>query len=250
MDLTLSADELEIVALAEKVLRKSLPLERLRRADCDFFDPSTRALLAEQGWFGLTLDSEYGGTGLSVIEEMLVFREIGRGLGPVECMTIALAARVAARAGQSALARRLTAGELCVALAVGEPTRTEPDGVSSAPRIRAIGTRDASLLLIVDVSGARLLELRSADVAPLSCLDKSISMGLIDRSERTVAAQSDGAEFERAGELLSASMLLGAAEATRDMIVDYAKQRHTLVGRSEPIRRCGTRAPIWRCAAR
>lgn len=254
MDLTLSADEQEIVSLAEKVLRKSLPLERLQRTDCDLFDRSTRTLIAEQGWFGLTLDSECGGTGLSVIEEMLIFREIGRALGPVECLTIALAARVAARAGQSALARQLTAGDLSVALAVAEPTRTAHGAASAPPTTRAIGTRDASLLLVVEANGASLLELKAGDVRSLPCLDKSISMGLVDGAEHTVAAQSPGGEFERAGELLSASMLLGVAEATRDMIVEYAKQRHTFgrpIGAYQAVRHpcadMAVRCEVTRC---
>jgi alkylation response protein AidB-like acyl-CoA dehydrogenase len=231
MNLTLSDEELEIANLAADVLVNEYPLDRFHRADPDAFGDSARQLLAEQGWFGLTLDADLGGAGFSIVEELLVFREIGRGLGPVNTLPVALAARIAAAAGNTELAGKLVAGEIGVALIVDTPKGAAHTGSASKHgaegRMRAIATRDATLALLCGPESARLLTVTSDGVEPLLSLDKSVSAGLLRQAQPAVVAEARGAQFEQVGELLTAAMLLGIAEGTRDAIVEYAKQRQT-----------------------
>ena len=99
MDLEPNSDEQQVIDAAASFLAKSLPISRLRAANEGRFDPALRARLAELGWYGLGLPEEKGGHGFTIVDETLVFREIGRSLGPNAALGIALAARTAAEAG-------------------------------------------------------------------------------------------------------------------------------------------------------
>lgn len=236
MDLTLNGDEQEIIAAAAAVMRKALPLSRLhdhrferdpQRADPARFTAEARTLLAEQGWFGLILPTSLGGAELSVVEQMLVFRELGRGLGPLGCLNIALAAQLAASAGTSdVLTSQLLSGEREVALAVESELEIDAGGAAIG-QVRAIETLDAGLLLIAEPDSAQLIDISDVGRQPRPCLDKSTSMALLDLQRAPVIARLADPTIYRAGALLTAAMLLGIAEATRDIITEYARQRQT-----------------------
>jgi alkylation response protein AidB-like acyl-CoA dehydrogenase len=98
---------------------------------------------------------------------------------------------------------------------------------AGARKMRAIATRDAALALTCGPDGARLLSQAGNTTEPCLSLDKSVSVGFLRDTDQGVLAEARGAQFEQAGELLTSAMLLGLAEATRDCIVEYAKQRHT-----------------------
>lgn len=254
MDLTLNSEEQQVVDAAAAVLRKSLPCSRLHRQDADVLSPVVRSLLADQGWFGLAVDSAHGGFDLSAVEQMLVFREIGRGLGPMACLHIALASQVASLAGNSALTARLVAGEVAVALAVSSlPGETGGTGPVSGS-VRAIDVRDASLMLIATTSSACLVDLTNAGVSARPCLDKSVSMAMVELKEASIVARTDDPVIHRTGELLTAAMLVGVAEAARDMIVEYAKVRQTFgrpIGAYQAVRHpcadMAVRCEVARC---
>ncbi len=218
MDLEPNSDEQQVIDAAASFLAKSLPISRLRAANEGRFDPALRARLAELGWYGLGLPEEKGGHGFTIVDETLVFREIGRSLGPNAALGIALAARTAAEAGDEALTARLVAGELSVGIALTDPNR---------PEALIVDAGGAELALALSGGEARLIELGRADLAPLPSLDKSVSMARGRLDNLPVAARCAGDGIDRAGRLLTAAMLVGISEAVTAMITDYAKIRET-----------------------
>jgi alkylation response protein AidB-like acyl-CoA dehydrogenase len=174
------------------------------------------------GWLMIALPEELGGLGLSVIEEMLVFREIGRGLGPTAVLPAMLALHLAALGGIP-LAEQLASGEAGCALAV--PARGAVAGDYAA--VRLYDHEGAACAVLVGPEEAVLFDLAGVarDVRP--CLDKSISMADADLSAAPVLARAPAGDIARRGALAIAGMQLGTAEAATAMIVDYAKVRTT-----------------------
>src|SRR5689334_17245887 len=86
-------------------------------------DGATWSELAEMGWFGLALPEEFGGAGLSSIEEAMVFTEAGRSLAPVALLATVLAAHVASLDGRRDLLDSLLAGDRRAGLLMGSVDR-------------------------------------------------------------------------------------------------------------------------------
>ncbi len=99
--------------------------------------------LAELGLIGLTLPEEHGGSGMSMLDAMVVYHELGRALAPSpHFVSSVMSGGVLARAGtdeqQAAWLPRIAAGEVIVTPAWLEPKRgfgpagvqlrAEPDG--------------------------------------------------------------------------------------------------------------------------
>jgi alkylation response protein AidB-like acyl-CoA dehydrogenase len=62
---------------------------------------------------------------------------------------------------------------------------------------------------------------------PLPCLDKSIASARANLASCKVVATATDAAVRQAGTLLLAAMMVGMAEATCELIVEYAKIRET-----------------------
>lgn len=74
-----SEDETMIAESVRQFLDAELPLERLRPKPVKLVDWNTlRAEMAHLGWFGVSLPETCGGSGLGIVEEMLIQREFGR----------------------------------------------------------------------------------------------------------------------------------------------------------------------------
>jgi len=218
MDLEPNGEEQQVIDATADFLKGAMPLERFRGSDEGRFTATMRTQLAELGWFGMGLPEEAGGFGFSAIEETLVFREIGRHLGPNAALPVALAARLAADEGSLGLARALAAGEHGVALAISDP---------NSPSARLFDCAEADFILRLDGEGASLASLKGVDVAPLACLDRSVTMGTADLSNVAALIAAPAGPTIRRGRLFTAAMLVGIAEAVTDMIADYAKIRFT-----------------------
>lgn len=86
MNLNLSAEEEQIVTSVRGALARIAPISRFHRGGDARLTGELRAEAAALGWFGLGLPEEAGGVGCGPIEEMLLYREVGRGLGPVSML--------------------------------------------------------------------------------------------------------------------------------------------------------------------
>ncbi len=69
---------------AREFLAKELPMSAVRELmdDPRGFKPEAYAKMAELGWLGLLLPEEYGGAGLTLVDEIVIAEELGRALTP------------------------------------------------------------------------------------------------------------------------------------------------------------------------
>jgi alkylation response protein AidB-like acyl-CoA dehydrogenase len=204
-------EELEIANAAASYVANTMSIERLHSANADF-NSDHRKNLGEMGWFGLALEPDKGGSDLSAVEHALFFREIGRQCGPVDVLAQCLAAMMAE---DDALRGSITNGDVGVALAV-----------SDGGGLRLFGSADATYALHASRKDAKLILLDGAQVAARSSLDPAISIGVVSTNLAVIGTQSGDLVWQM-GQLATAAMLVGIAEAALDQIVDYAKVRET-----------------------
>ena len=220
MFLAPDGDEVEIADAAAQFLADAMPIARLHGEHAADMDEPLRRSLSGMGWFGLALPEAEGGSGLSAVEHVLFFREVGRQCGPMDVLAQCLAAMVAAAAGDVDLRAAIVAGDRGVALAVDDG-----DG------LRILGSPQAEYALRVDRDGAQVVSLGGpADGAAggdRPALDPANSMRLATGAPSGAVAQATGDHIWRMGQLGTAAMLVGVAEAALDLIVEYAKVRET-----------------------
>jgi alkylation response protein AidB-like acyl-CoA dehydrogenase len=212
--LTLNAEETGIIEAASAFLEAAMPLARLHcsgtRAD---LSDGARRQMAELGWFGITLAAASGGTGLSSVEHVLFFREVGRRCGPIDVLAQSLAALVASDA---VTREALLQGRLFAALAIAD-----------GENLRLLGRSDAQLAVQVTPGSARLIDLSGVVFEERPSLDPAVSMRMLRPAVlRTMTACAD-VDITRLARLGTAAMLVGVAEAALDLIVEYAKVRKT-----------------------
>jgi alkylation response protein AidB-like acyl-CoA dehydrogenase len=182
-----------------------------------------REEMAALGWFGLGLAEADGGTGYSLIEEMLVAREFGRALASPGLWAIIVAAHVAAQAGQREMLRNILTGNLGVGVVIPVPSMSGATG-----EVTLIAAQGAQLLLRWNASGAGLYERSAfAQTAIGASLDETVSLERVAQTAMQPAAWVSSADSPlpyRAG-LLICAQLVGIAEAAKDLAVAYAKVR-------------------------
>ena len=212
MYLVPDGEEIEIATAAAEFLSDAMSIDRLHGSAAADMDGALRKRIGEMGWFTLALSEEAGGSGLSAVEHALFFREVGRQCGPIDVLAQSLAAAVVEDDG---LRRSILAGDIGIGLAV-------EDGEG----LRIFGAPDAVHVLQVSREDARLIDLNGSNAGIRSSLDPATSMRVSYLTYPPIAA-TPGGEAWGLGQLGTAAMLVGIAEAALDQIVDYAKIRET-----------------------
>ena len=158
MDLLPTPEQDEIIATVRSQLDRDFDLHALAALDGadSVVDRSLWERCAALGWFGLGLDEPLGGVGYTLVEEALLFAELGAHATPGPFLATVLGGRLAALAGHAELAGRILAGELVVALA-------EPEGDGPA----VVGPTVDGSFRVTDHGGADLLLVMTDDHAAL-----------------------------------------------------------------------------------
>jgi alkylation response protein AidB-like acyl-CoA dehydrogenase len=224
MDLLPTPEQEEIVATVRQVLDK-------RHTLGDPVDEALWGAAVEQGWFALGLPEELGGVGYGLVEEALVFEEIGRAVAPGPFLATTLAARVAALSGATDLATELVGGVRRAALA--EP---EGDGVRVTDHVGAT----IALLLADRVS---IVSLDGLALEPQDGLDALVPLAVGATPTSHLATAPDPEPLRVRATVLIAAQLAGIAAATTAQSVSYAKDREQF---GQPIG--GFQAVKHRCA--
>src|SRR5580698_7755404 len=101
MDFSYSEEQLEIQALAQRILGDKVTEDLLRQVEegGDRFDPAIWAELGKAGLLGISLAEDVGGGGRGVVEECLVLEEVGRTVAPVPVLASMVGAGVIDRYG-------------------------------------------------------------------------------------------------------------------------------------------------------
>ena len=231
IDLLPSAEQQQVIDSVAGFMGEKLPLARHRRNHIGGkVDAAIWNEIAGMGWIGLSLPLESGGTGFSIVEEVLAFRELGRYLAPMRIFAGAIAARIAAEVSDSALLAGIVDGSIQAGLVFpgSSMTRTSVGGP-----VTLLDGGGADVLVGWTEDFGYLLDAgKAAQLAALHPIDPTVDIARLDVQDlkpRCVAHTK--AVFADAILLLSA-MLVGIAEAARDMAVAYAKQREQF---GEPI---------------
>jgi alkylation response protein AidB-like acyl-CoA dehydrogenase len=246
MYLAPDGDEIEIADAAAGFLADAMPIDRLHLPDSADMNAALRQRLGEMGWFALAVPESGGGSGLSAVEHALFFREVGRQCGPIDILAQCLAANAIT---DPQLRRDVIAGDRGIALLVA-------DGSS----YRLLGNGEADHALLVSPGGAELLPLAGIDTAARPALDPANSMHRVAALPASAESVS-GSHIWRLGQVGVSAMLVGIAEASLDLIVEYAKVRETFgrkIGTWQAVRHpCAdmavrveaARAQLWYAAA-
>jgi alkylation response protein AidB-like acyl-CoA dehydrogenase len=245
MYLAPDSDELSIVEAAGKFLADNVPAARLHRPGGEDMSAALRAMLGEFGWFALAVPEAAGGSGLSAVEHALFFRELGRNIGPIDVLAQSLAALCT---DDETLRAAILSGETGVALAAR-------DGAG----VRLLGSPAAPLALLAEPERASLLRLEGAAAQAVPSLDPATSMRRLGEAPSPLSTL-EGPQVWRLGQVGAAAMLVGIAEQSLDLIVEYAKIRETFgrpIGAYQAVRHAcadmavrveAARAQLWYAA--
>jgi len=229
MDLLPSQDQLDLIEAASDFIESRLPIEGIRqRVD----DPSAVDLAAwregaELGLLTLGLSEEYGGSGRLLDDEALLFAALAERLAPGPYLASTLGARLAAQAGDIALATAIGEGETLVGLA-----ELRGDGSIGPDTIK--GTFDlidhvgAAYLLVVSRQGAALVEATSfPDIQSLDSADPGarLATATVDAAPVNHWLPASVDPLWLRGIVLAAAGLAGLANAVTEMSTEHAKVR-------------------------
>jgi alkylation response protein AidB-like acyl-CoA dehydrogenase len=227
MDLLPGPEQLELVSAAGEFLSDRMPIDRIR-ADRDAQASVPQRIWregAELGLLTLGLPEEFGGSGRPLGDEVLLHVELGRNLAPGPFLATTLAARVAARCGDSALADQIGSGKTLVSLAV---LRGDGDVRPIKGTFDLFDHADARYALVVAREGAALVDIAS--------FGQPVTVESADPGTRMATATVQSAEpmhWQSADDewiwgravALSAAFLTGLASAVTEQATEYAKTR-------------------------
>jgi alkylation response protein AidB-like acyl-CoA dehydrogenase len=217
MDLTLGPEEEAVRDAIRGVLSDRLPLARVRQVmrDGAGVDDATWREAGSLGWFGLGLPEAQGGAGYGLVEEMLLFVELGRALAPGPWLGTVLASRALEQTG--ALREAVLAGRHRVAV-LDDPGDTRVGLVADV--------QAADGVVVLGRTAVRHVEARDVSVEPAGSVDPTRRLARIrvdGAAGETVGG--DASSLRRIATVLAAAEAVGIAESTLEASVAYAKVR-------------------------
>jgi alkylation response protein AidB-like acyl-CoA dehydrogenase len=137
MDLGLSEEQEMLKNFARDFLEKECPEKLVRDMEEDEkgYSPELWQKMAEQGWQGLVIPPEYGGSGMTFVDLIILLEEFGRALvpGPFTPTVIGGAIpiiEIGSEEQKKEFLPKLATGETIMTLALTEPTaRFDAEGV-------------------------------------------------------------------------------------------------------------------------
>ncbi|MBO6716718.1 MAG: acyl-CoA dehydrogenase family protein [Rhizobiaceae bacterium] len=208
-DLNQNDEQRQILDAATALLEESFPVSRSLGDDQERIDK-----LAEFGAFALALDDDLGGTGFTLVEEVLLHVRFGRHIVPAGALAAPVAARIAAELGDNDLAREIATGQIAVSA-----------GILAGDRLRTLDDTKAKLALVFDRRRLELVEIANADGETATGLGQGAELTEFPFVATTRIGASNSASILNVADLLVSAQLLGIAEAARDLAVSYAGMR-------------------------
>ena len=262
MNFSFTTEQEELRRYTRQWLDENCPLETVRMLmDTERgYDDGHWAAIAEMGWLGMAIPTEWGGAGFTFLELFVLLEEQGRSLFCAPFLsTVVMAAGVVEEAGddrqKKEILSAIASGELIAAVAFTEPNgRWEAEGVTTEARPRPGGgwTLNGTKSFVLDGHVADLLVVAAGTDQGVSLFlvpagTEGIARGRLETMDQTrkqaeitltdVHLASDallGPEgggwpilermLERAAVALSAEQV-GGAQACLQMAVSYAKVR-------------------------
>jgi alkylation response protein AidB-like acyl-CoA dehydrogenase len=148
------------------------------------FDPGLWAKLAELGWLGLLLPEEYGGAGLTLVDEIVLAEELGRALTPSPFFATFQGALAVLHAGTETQKKELlpevAAGRKILSFAITEESGNEdPDELVTRAEKRGAGfVLNGTKLFVPDGQNADVIVVAARASGPG---ESGISLFLVER---------------------------------------------------------------------
>ena len=191
--------------------------------------------LSRQGLLGLTIPEEDGGSGMTALEQVILYEEFGRALtASPHFVSCVLGAKLAPRE----LLTGIAGGEEIVTVAWLEPDGGEgPDGVRleshngtlTGEKTRVPFASSATKLIVVARDGLFLVDAAQTDRALLKTMGADAEyLVRFDATPAEKIADDAWSRFDDAmtdGLIALAAFAVGGAERAHEMAVEYAKER-------------------------
>ena len=210
MDFELSDEQVALTDGVQSFLEGRFPIATVRSLADD--GGARRDLwreLGDLGLFSLRLSGAEGGAELGWADAVLAFEQLGRALVPGPLVWTHLLAGIVPGAAT---------GETIVS----GIDRDDPSGIVEFPHV-------IDVLVVADDAGLWSVDAAALDVADLSPLDPLTPVGRLagplPQGDQLVDAEA-ARVLRTQGAALTAGLLLGLAEASTDLAVAYAKDRH------------------------
>ena len=219
MNFDFTDDQRTIKSTAKEFLAARYKADKLRElAEAGEYDAAIWKEMCELGWSGIFVDEEYEGQGLGVVELVILLEEMGYALAPSPFLSNAAAGLVIQHAGSEEQKRKWLPG-----IASGEtPAALGEIKDGRAPLVA--DADDAAIIVLFDCDTATVVERSAADVEKVDT---------IDSTRKFASVSADGGEaldgdvqggLDRVATAISAE-LVGLAQRTMDLAVDYSKER-------------------------
>ena len=219
IDLLPDTEQEQISDAVAKALSEEINFEEINSPEWDPNSGHEKSLrvLADMGMFGLAIPESSGGIGCSLIDEVLVFCEVGRSLATPLSLASSLSAHLlcAANFNQQLLVE-IVDGKRSVDLAYALPDHS---------CFLVSNNRAEQVLLIRPENLSLLPRAEITEIEQLSCLDPSTPLSKASVADVSVLAESTCGRLRGRYYILMAAMLLGISEATLKMAVEYAGTR-------------------------
>jgi alkylation response protein AidB-like acyl-CoA dehydrogenase len=232
MNLELSPEQHELASAARRYLEDEMPINPASPPSAQEL-PKQWPELADLGWFGLAVPEARGGSGGSLVEQAVLFRELGRGLAPGPWLGTVLGIEVARRAARDELAAGLMTGKTTARLA--EPWRYPASAIrrdTVSGRFRVVDYPAADWLVYFAPNGAALVRRAESHAGgasrTLAGPDPSVAVELTivgGAEPEAVVTGPDALQIATRGQVLASALLVGILEATRDASVKYTSER-------------------------
>jgi len=219
MNFDFTEDQHEIKRTARELLAKRSGVEQVREAaEGDAYDESLFTELRELGWTGIAIDEQYGGAGLGVVELMILCEELGYALAASPFLANALGGLMIEHAGSDEQRAKWLPG-----IASGEATATV--AFVSGGTAEVVPDADgAAVIVLIDGEEATLIARGDAQVEPLTTIDPTRRYARVSASGGEALPGDVAGALARAEVALSAEMV-GIAQRTQEMAIEYAKER-------------------------
>ena len=263
MDLGLSEEQELLKNFAREFLEKECPETHVREMEEDEqgFSPDLWKKMAEQGWQGLIIPEEYGGTGMGYIDLIILIEEFGRALVPGPFIPTAVGGAIALMEGGSDAQKKqylpkIASGEQIWTLALTEPTaRFDAEGVDLQAKAQGddfvlngtkLFIRDAHVadymtvvartkkakngitLFIVDAKNAGITHTQLKTIASDKQCEVKFENVKVPKANVLGEVDKGWQILERIGRkatVLECAFLVGLAQKDFEISVQYAKDR-------------------------
>ena len=219
MNFDFTEDQHEIKRTARELLAKRSGIEQIREAaEGEAYDESLFTELRELGWTGIAIDEQYGGAGLGVVELMILSEELGYALAASPFLPNALGGLMIEHAGSDEQRAKWLPG-----IASGEATATV--ALANGGTAEVVPDADgAAVIVLIEGEEATLIARGDAQVEPLTTIDPTRRYARVSASGGEPLPGDVAGALARAEVALSAEMV-GIAQRTQEMAIEYAKER-------------------------